>query len=590
MPALTHRLLRAFCLAVFASCGSLPLLAHDAPADAVWDALILADDNGRPSIRDQDFYPDRVVPESAEEAYRRAVAAVSPEAICRFPARYRHLAKQGALPAAPDFHRCAALQDFLAEVDTGRVAFVRASASVASPMSYFGHTALKFPREEIHFARTVSFLAVMEEHGAAPGRVMVRGAIGAITGQYVVAPWHHALESYVERQQRGLAVHELALDDEGRERMLFHLYELYEHTLDYNFFADNCATRLFALLQVAEPTLRNTAAHTPFVSPDSMEKSLEEAGLIIESRYTHPRAHDLFRVYWEASPAERRALRAYLGAGEAERDAFDETDAGVFARAMTIPIYRMAFRAYNDPPADYAQTLARRPEPLPAPETAIAEPAARPPSFHLGYRSAPSRTVTVRLAPGLYDRREATGPAMVEQTFRYLDASGSVADATPRLDDLRLLEVESFTRRSPVAVPASWRLTMGASREFDPPAGSLRADLRGGYGGAWGTPRLVGYALGQVAAFAGKGIYPGVFAGAAWRGEAVRVELEAKHYLPIQGERPASRRTVGLYVEPWQRVAIRASYDQARDVVALSLILRPNMGHIWTPPRMQVVR
>jgi len=198
--------------------------------------------NGTPTITDPAFIltQDDFSPELEWQATLRLFAQ-QPQAICRFPARYRLLQQSGA--SLPEFPDCPEYRVFLQRVPVDQVSVIYASENLTSPSSMLGHAMLAAEgvRDDGFYARhSVSFFTVLDSIN--PIKVLWETLIKGKEGFFLVKPLRAHFEFYNLAEQRNVWRYELDLDAGQRALLQDHLWELRSVNMDYFFHTQNCAT------------------------------------------------------------------------------------------------------------------------------------------------------------------------------------------------------------------------------------------------------------------------------------------------------------------------------------------------------------
>jgi len=183
---------------------------------------------------------------------------------CRFPARYQWLSQYMLLPAPADHITCPELDAWLNELNAERITLVYAASYLNSPSSMFGHTFLRIDPADTHaenllLTNTISYAADAQQHDSEI-EFAYRGIFGGYPGITVVEPYYQKLKIYNDIENRDLWEYQLDLTPTEVRTLLLHAWEIKSIRFDYYFFDENCAYRLFNLIDVARPGLKLTQA------------------------------------------------------------------------------------------------------------------------------------------------------------------------------------------------------------------------------------------------------------------------------------------------------------------------------------------
>ncbi len=176
---------------------------------------------------------------------------------CRFIARFQWLKTQlnfseSQLPekACPLFEQWSNLPHVKS------VSLVFASAYMGNPASIYGHILLKINSEGDAFSHsllspTFNFGAVVDGQDD-PLIYALKGLFGGYIGRLSDERFYNYNHIYGESELRDLWEYELNLDQQQRERIIYHAWELLQAVdFEYYFFLDNCAYQLAGLVEMA---------------------------------------------------------------------------------------------------------------------------------------------------------------------------------------------------------------------------------------------------------------------------------------------------------------------------------------------------
>jgi len=468
-----------------------------APTDLIWKRLLFADDQGKlsPSLVQTDFY--LTTGTTAAEEMRALAKQQSPELVCRYPARYAHMANIGVIPSPVDTSHCIELHKKLEDLLVDDVWLVIASPSVKSPMSYFGHVALVFRRQnDLYFSRAISFLADSDGHDSDLS-LMLRGATGAIPGKYTVNSFHQLINKYVEVDQRAVTAYQLVIAPEELDLLARHLVEVDGVLIDYNFFTNNCSTGIRTLLEVALGEITGTDLFGRYTSPNMLVAALQETQRLDKVFLFEPTEKTIYDEYWALTPKQRLDVRAMLQ-GDTPSKIRKATGNEQSARALWIVqnTYRLQFKAYGKPPDDYAAVMAVDLDWGPEPYQKTEVKSAPHRYFAVGFDFGRSNDPVFSLSPGLYDKQVPSQTGKVRQTFRYLTADFRMLNSNLQVDELRILDLEFLSQRNMFSKPRSWQFQFGVKRSD--PAESLGTFASYRLGNSWGSPNDLISVMGGV--------------------------------------------------------------------------------------------
>lgn len=175
---------------------------------------------------------------------------------CAFPARRDYVS--GVLRISLPEIECPKLRDFIDSFSAASVTLVFSSALPNNPGSMFGHTFLRFnrndnPTHQDLLAQGVNYAAVVPEDEASL-RFMVLGLFGGYRGRFSAQPYYEKVNEYVRSESRDLWEYDLSLSSEETQTLLKHIWELETNShFDYYFFDENCSYQILSAIEVAKP-------------------------------------------------------------------------------------------------------------------------------------------------------------------------------------------------------------------------------------------------------------------------------------------------------------------------------------------------
>lgn len=224
---------------------------------------------------------------------------------CVFPARFTFIKK--AISADWKRPSCPEFDEWKQHFPREHVALVFSSAYKGNPASIFGHTFLVFNKAAdladqgrgTLFGYAVAFLADTKDD-TNPVTYTVNGIFGGFQGKYDLNTYYETVNNYNNAENRDLWEYPLNLNDEERERLVEHLWEVaHSGQFKYYFFDENCSWHMLSLLEAARPQV-DLKSLSPLVTiPSETIRDIKNQGLTTEE----PR----FR------PSLRKRVDAHLG-------------------------------------------------------------------------------------------------------------------------------------------------------------------------------------------------------------------------------------------------------------------------------------
>lgn len=196
---------------------------------------------------------------------------------CRFPARANILSAHLGKGEKVDLSHCLDLNSWMESLGHDEISVLFAGAYANNPASLFGHTFLKFSKKGRNplLNYVVAFLARTDPRDSAPVYTW-KGLTGGYLGFFEIEHFSMSIGLYNNSESRDLWEYSLPLNEDQRQLIAFHLWELIHHTgFPYYFSDENCSYLLLALIEVAMPEAALTANRPFFVMPIETVKTLK---------------------------------------------------------------------------------------------------------------------------------------------------------------------------------------------------------------------------------------------------------------------------------------------------------------------------
>lgn len=208
-------------------------------------------------------------------------------AICRFPARYYFLRTQLAtgnvtLPTL----RCVEFEEYLRRAPAETIALAYASENVTQPASIMGHVFLKLAGTNEGGAlveHAVSYFTRIDT--ANIPLLIAKSFVLGMPSFFALVPYDEQLERYRSAENRNVWEYSLSISEEARKLIHYHIWELRDVKSEYLFAGYNCATVVYFILSLAEPSFLNE--DRLWVTALDVVKQTKKNGLIAET-VLHP--------------------------------------------------------------------------------------------------------------------------------------------------------------------------------------------------------------------------------------------------------------------------------------------------------------
>lgn len=481
--------------------GSTLLSAQSYYDTDEWAALFHIKNNQQSDISDPSFYLSKE--KTLKSEYDAALLTLNQKdvnvTLCRYPARFRYLDKKLHLNLS--FEKCENFIQFLNESkgETASISF--ASAYLESPMSYFGHTFITIHKANNRFfSQTISFAAEVPEKTNF-FELAAKGIGGGFSGKFVASPYFKLFESYNMIEQRGISEYELNLNQEEIENLLWHVYELYDISVDYKFLTNNCAFETLWLLEVARPNMHIVDHLNGVVIPYETITILKEMGLINKIQTQPSSIESLFETYSTLTDDEKDFFRN-LQTDDNKNETIQTSSLTQSSKDkmgyLLNGYYDLLFKRYRMGKPDFDEVKAI--PYTPHSELIEGEPLRRGGSkIELGYlKNNDKDWAILSLKPYSINRIEDRFSELGDSTLEIMNIDLLKNNDDERIESLSMFNLESYTKRFDFYKPPSWKLRIGADRFAD---NKLNSVIQFGIGGSWGDENVLGYLIPQITSY-----------------------------------------------------------------------------------------
>ncbi|MGM0435214.1 MAG: DUF4105 domain-containing protein [Pseudomonadota bacterium] len=508
---------------------------------------------GRSYIDDPDFFLHESGATDARAELEASIERLRPadsEARCDFPARYRFLSQQLDWPDDGALSHCSDYQEWREAMPEERVALIFPASYLNSPSSMFGHTLLRIDHGEdedgVWLSRAINFGATVQ--GQENSILYVyRGLFGGYPGYFSNVPYMNKIRDYAHLENRDMWEYQLNLDEQEREWLLAHLWELEDIEFDYLFLDENCSFRLLELINLARPESGLMDDFRLAEVPANTVSSLDRTGFIESVDYRPSKANELDALVRRLDATEEDLALA-LAADHAvtEREAFRKLAP---RRQNLVARTAYAHLRLQNREGKRSQAAAERGMALlrtinDTPTVSGIEPE-RPVSPEKGHG-------TKMLAAGggmLGDR----GFGELQARFSYHDwldnpegyLNGAAIEAFNArirrtegddltLEQLDVVNIKSLAPRNSFRKPVSWFVNGGLDRRFIGEKRHLTRHIQGGPGLAWELGPVMPYAYAMARAENNSAhdvlvsTAAGARAGVLWYADGFQLGLEAE--------------------------------------------------------------
>lgn len=368
------------------------------------------------------------------------------------------------------------------------IAFVQ--PSLISPMSYFGHTFLVFKKyNSWGFSKTFSFTAVIPEN-ISNKDLLFDGAIGKLTGRFVIGNFHEFKDAYLKKEQRGINLHKLNLTNHEKEILILKSYEVYNNVADYHFFEQNCSTELIEYLSTIRPSLLKKLDELIIKEPASLVNLLQSEQLINEiDIFYAPSIARGFHDYLQLDASSRRLVNKHLERSIPDKSFVEEKND---VKGSLINISSLLFNLFNSPPALYKQfqnlNYTSRGEEIPSLKNNLAYTS--PSRFSFGLKQIDDKTLgEISFMPSHFERFEERFSFVNESTLKTFYTSINFDANKVEVEQFDFFELAAYNKSFSKMIIPTWRIYTGYNDIYSNNNHTLMSEI--GYGVSFGNKDLL---------------------------------------------------------------------------------------------------
>jgi len=233
---------------------------------------------------------------------------------CKFPARYNWLKKElNSKLLNFDFSTCKKLNRFKQKMKPKSISLMFVSAMMDVPASTFGHTFIKFNKEDGNLMTdyTFSYVAKMKPYWYF--ETIFRGLTGGFEGFIEYLDFQFRIKYYNIYENRNMWEFQLNFTAEEIEVLLNHLWELEWTTFRYYFTTENCAYYNSYILEIARPSLKLVSKFDFVTIPaDTMKRIIVDESILTNARYYPANILQYQAGYSKLSFTEQRLVHQWF--------------------------------------------------------------------------------------------------------------------------------------------------------------------------------------------------------------------------------------------------------------------------------------
>jgi len=219
-------------------------------------------------------------------AFLQAQINENTSAQCQFPARLNWLKSKLGDDYFP-IHHCDEYEQWFKKIDARSITLIFPAAYLNSPSSMFGHTLIRINR--LSGKNSLLDYSVNYAANADPSdnelTFTYKGLTGGYPGVFTVLPYYEKVNEYSFLESRDVWEYELKLNKDEVDQFIRHTWEIRNTYFDYYFFDENCSYHLLTILDAASPRLQLSDQFILSAIPADTVRTISDTGLISTVTY-----------------------------------------------------------------------------------------------------------------------------------------------------------------------------------------------------------------------------------------------------------------------------------------------------------------
>lgn len=440
-------------------------------------------------------------------------------AICRFPARLHWLQQKGYLQNK-DSRQCTEFQDWFDKIDAKSLTLAFPAAYLNSPSSMYGHTFIRINRRSgsnplLDYSINYAANADPDDNELV---FSYKGLTGGYPGVFSVLPYYQKIKEYSFLESRDVWEYDLTLNEAEVAQFVRHAWEIQRTHFDYFFFTENCSYHLLTLLDAASPRLNLSNTFRLHAIPADTVRALVDAGLVSDTHF-RPSTMSLMEHMLKHSSKTVQASAKHLVVADQVEDQDISSMLEKFDTREQAQLLELAYqysRYLSVRKKQDQKKQGRKAIRLLSARSKIDEQQVFPdyprPDFRddEGHRSSRLELAVgyqldqafsqISFRAAYHDRLDnvpgylkGARLEMFNLSVRHFDSSKT--RQRTRLEQLKLIDIASYSPRNDFLSPLSWEVSTGLKRPHGA-ADELLPFLSAGWGASylWGNQQV--YALG----------------------------------------------------------------------------------------------
>ncbi len=457
--------------------------------DITWQRLMYANKNHKSDVTYSGYFISENGKNNLKEEMKADISALFMPAQdnqsirCKFPARSQWLMQkvgiqENELPQV----KCSEFENWIGQIKPHKATLIYATDFMGNPSSMFGHTLLRLDPKDQQQLNLVSYAVnyAATVAGNDNWSYAWKGLTGQYPGEYSLMPYYRKVKEYGDFESRDLWEYELNLTPEETRFLVAHIWEMQHVSFPYYFVSDNCAYRLLGLVDLVKPKSNLQEKFTHASIPMETIKSMQQQGLTKAPVYrpaletqllaqAHQHGASLAKVAHQIAlmPIQQSSqiLKSFNEQDQAKilEMAYDDLYLQFTSRQIEESIAQpqlrqlLALRSQID--LDKQRQEPKRPTKEPtqghnARNISVKAGEVQGDKFlELGHRQA------------YHDLIDPQGGYRAGTQLLFLNGSAQWRDDHLKLENLDLLEVNSYNPIQPFKTPLSWGFNLGWRQE-----------------------------------------------------------------------------------------------------------------------------
>lgn len=408
------------------------------------------------------------------------------ESICRYPARFNFLDKEIEISKYLKKPECLEFKEWYEIINPQGVTLVFPASFINNPASAFGHTLIRLDEAPDNenaslYSYSVNFSA---ETFGEPGLLYAfKGVFGGYAGKFSVAPYYELVKKYSDLERRDIWEYNLNFSKDEIKILVEHLWELRDIHFSYYYFDENCSYHLLGLFDVAKPNNNLRESFKLWVIPsDTLKEVVGEKG-IIKKEVFRPSIVSKFEARIKHTPSNLAEIaKKIVKMRQIEIEDYKVLDINQKAQVLDLSYDYLEYLVLQDKiTKDISDKLAlkllnARSRLKILLEKIIATPKGNPlethPSKLLGVSAGnldDKNYYELNIRPAYHGLLDPDKGYIQGQTINFLDLSfRQIENQDFKLNELNILDINSFSLKNSFLKPISWKLYTGLNRQDSP--------------------------------------------------------------------------------------------------------------------------